>query len=130
SSVLISSFLPALVVLSAGLCRIFSFSSRRRHTSSKRDWSSDVCSSDLYRWNTNAVLRILERREYTGCTVNFKTYTKSLKFKKRRSEERRGGKEWRSGVRTEQRKQRGERRGGLRCVGERSVAGRRASAEG
>src|SRR5699024_11342898 len=26
---------------------IFSFSSRRRHTISKRDWSSDVCSSDL-----------------------------------------------------------------------------------
>src|SRR5699024_11661024 len=26
---------------------IFFFSSRRRHTSSKRDWSSDVCSSDL-----------------------------------------------------------------------------------
>src|SRR5699024_12499070 len=25
----------------------FSFSSRRRHTRSKRDWSSDVCSSDL-----------------------------------------------------------------------------------
>src|SRR5437868_7289719 len=25
----------------------FFFSSRRRHTSSKRDWSSDVCSSDL-----------------------------------------------------------------------------------
>src|SRR5699024_12866481 len=24
----------------------FFFSSRRRHTSSKRDWSSDVCSSD------------------------------------------------------------------------------------
>src|SRR5699024_11303664 len=24
------------------------FSSRRRHTRSKRDWSSDVCSSDLY----------------------------------------------------------------------------------
>src|SRR5699024_11322626 len=28
------------------LCR-FVFSSRRRHTRSKRDWSSDVCSSDL-----------------------------------------------------------------------------------
>src|SRR5699024_11830285 len=28
------------------LC-LFFFSSRRRHTSSKRDWSSDVCSSDL-----------------------------------------------------------------------------------
>src|SRR5699024_8780097 len=26
----------------------FVFSSRRRHTRSKRDWSSDVCSSDLY----------------------------------------------------------------------------------
>src|SRR5699024_11706645 len=27
--------------------QIFIFSSRRRHTRSKRDWSSDVCSSDL-----------------------------------------------------------------------------------
>src|SRR5699024_11825527 len=27
----------------------FFFSSRRRHTRSKRDWSSDVCSSDLVR---------------------------------------------------------------------------------
>src|SRR5207249_7969161 len=27
----------------------FFFSSRRRHTRSKRDWSSDVCSSDLHR---------------------------------------------------------------------------------
>src|SRR5204862_2130625 len=26
---------------------LFFFSSRRRHTSSLRDWSSDVCSSDL-----------------------------------------------------------------------------------
>src|SRR5699024_11680893 len=28
---------------------LFFFSSRRRHTRSKRDWSSDVCSSDLNR---------------------------------------------------------------------------------
>src|SRR5699024_11824059 len=28
---------------------VFFFSSRRRHTRSKRDWSSDVCSSDLYK---------------------------------------------------------------------------------
>src|SRR5699024_11624647 len=28
-------------------CFSFIFSSRRRHTISKRDWSSDVCSSDL-----------------------------------------------------------------------------------
>src|SRR5699024_7554717 len=29
------------------LCLSFFFSSRRRHTRSRRDWSSDVCSSDL-----------------------------------------------------------------------------------
>src|SRR5437868_388999 len=29
------------------ICFSFFFSSRRRHTRSKRDWSSDVCSSDL-----------------------------------------------------------------------------------
>src|SRR2546429_356122 len=28
-------------------CRFFFFSSRRRHTRCSRDWSSDVCSSDL-----------------------------------------------------------------------------------
>lgn len=38
---------------------------------------------NLYQWNTNAVVKILERQEYTGCIINFKTYTKSLKFKKR-----------------------------------------------
>src|SRR5699024_11621066 len=32
----------------SGFCfECFFFSSRRRHTRSKRDWSSDVCSSDL-----------------------------------------------------------------------------------
>src|SRR5437868_11479239 len=31
----------------SGGARLFFFSSRRRHTRSKRDWSSDVCSSDL-----------------------------------------------------------------------------------
>src|SRR5437868_15466117 len=29
------------------MVEFFFFSSRRRHTRSKRDWSSDVCSSDL-----------------------------------------------------------------------------------
>src|SRR5690606_41129210 len=29
------------------LCCLFFFSSRRRHTRFSRDWSSDVCSSDL-----------------------------------------------------------------------------------
>src|SRR2546428_8823150 len=36
----------------------FFFSSRRRHTRSDRDWSSDVCSSDL-----NASIDIFERIE-------------------------------------------------------------------
>src|SRR6266436_8851177 len=31
----------------AGLALFFFFSSRRRHTRCSRDWSSDVCSSDL-----------------------------------------------------------------------------------
>src|SRR5206468_10133889 len=31
------------------------FSSRRRHTRSDRDWSSDVCSSDLSRYSTGAL---------------------------------------------------------------------------
>src|SRR5699024_12012238 len=34
-------------VPSSSRARLFFFSSRRRHTRSKRDWSSDVCSSDL-----------------------------------------------------------------------------------
>src|SRR2546429_2447845 len=35
----------------AGFVRhwLFFFSSRRRHTRCSRDWSSDVCSSDLFR---------------------------------------------------------------------------------
>ena len=32
---------------------LFFFSSRRRHTRSDRDWSSDVCSSDLTMNNVN-----------------------------------------------------------------------------
>src|SRR2546429_4585346 len=31
----------------------FFFSSRRRHTRCSRDWSSDVCSSDLLKWDFN-----------------------------------------------------------------------------
>ena len=36
------------------LCFFFFFSSRRRHTRSKRDWSSDVCSSDLLTTEINS----------------------------------------------------------------------------
>src|SRR5438874_3733220 len=34
--------------MAKGELRLFFFSSRRRHTRSLRDWSSDVCSSDLH----------------------------------------------------------------------------------
>src|SRR5699024_11299880 len=44
------------------------FSSRRRHTSSKRDWSSDVCSSDLKAMiaieNENESLKGVLTKEY------------------------------------------------------------------
>jgi len=36
-----------------------------------------------YHWDPKSVAGILERPEYTGCTVNFKTYSKSHKLKKR-----------------------------------------------
>src|SRR5699024_11237562 len=45
-------------------CLNFFFSSRRRHTRSKRDWSSDVCSSDLRSRNE---LLDDERATISGC---------------------------------------------------------------
>ena len=35
-----------------------------------------------YEWRDSSVVNILVRREYTGCTVNFKTYTNSIWDKK------------------------------------------------
>src|SRR5256885_2408165 len=40
---------PRSYMMTARLDLIFFFSSRRRHTRLQGDWSSDVCSSDLYR---------------------------------------------------------------------------------
>ena len=34
-------------------------------------------------WKDQSIVGILERQEYTGCTCNFKTYSKSYKLKKR-----------------------------------------------
>src|SRR3989449_6739931 len=42
---------------------LFFFSSRRRHTRCSRDWSSDVCSSDLFQAGFAEVLRLLLRKE-------------------------------------------------------------------
>src|SRR6266704_1307508 len=48
--VVVNPMTPVLVVVVTSTASddvsAFFFSSRRRHTSSKRDWSSDVCSSD------------------------------------------------------------------------------------
>src|SRR5437868_14008599 len=70
----------------------FFFSSRRRHTRSKRDWSSDVCSSDLDR----GCGRNLGLAGFDGLRVELvRTDTllgQSICF---RSEERRVGKECR-----------------------------------
>src|SRR5699024_11866155 len=92
---------------------IFFFSSRRRHTISKRDWSSDVCSSDLLLHLTgHATLKValdifapvrpieslpdcclrLVHSEMATLVVNF---LQDL-FPLLRSEERRVGKECRS----------------------------------
>src|SRR2546422_10186317 len=47
------------------LCRFF-FSSRRRHTRCSRDWSSDVCSSDLE--SSKIVPSLMENWAF-GCRV-------------------------------------------------------------
>src|SRR5690606_40616253 len=42
-----------------GMMLFFFFSSRRRHTRFSRDWSSDVCSSDLYTFFTHLATTII-----------------------------------------------------------------------
>src|SRR3989449_6574134 len=51
--------LPALIMS----WFFFFFSSRRRHTRCSRDWSSDVCSSDLGRAERDGLLGALAREE-------------------------------------------------------------------
>lgn len=45
--------------------------------------SGKVLPDKPYQWSSKSIAGILERQEYTGCTVNFKTYSKSHKLKKR-----------------------------------------------
>src|SRR5207249_9362104 len=77
----------------------FFFSSRRRHTRSKRDWSSDVCSSDLTasdRWQL--IMPVLVTKYAEGNPIGFfrefllNTVVPNSHV---RSEERRVGKECR-----------------------------------
>src|SRR5207249_8006511 len=96
--------------------------SRRRHTRSKRDWSSDVCSSDLGQTDTRlvdawpayeAALKAAgvkyEGHIYPGAGHGFNNDATPARYNKAaadqawkrtiewfRSEERRVGKEWRA----------------------------------
>src|SRR5699024_12690281 len=105
----------------------FFFSSRRRHTRSKRDWSSDVCSSDLKAYKTMSCPKIAE-----FCTIKEETVEKSFRGEsvsldsaqqiakalgQERSEERRVGKECRARWAAEAERREDDERGG--GVGER-----------
>src|SRR5260370_9957291 len=51
---------------------LFFFSSRRRHTRFKCDWSSDVCSSDLARYlhvHQSTIYRLLRQKELPAFKV-------------------------------------------------------------
>src|SRR5947209_20185629 len=85
---------------------LFFFSSRRRHTRYWRDWSSDVCSSDLIKNMVND--RYWYRRLHRGPSANREPVgrpassgegelqNRPITQPKSRSEERRVGKECRS----------------------------------
>src|SRR5437868_13446500 len=57
---------------------IFFFSSRRRHTRSKRDWSSDVCSSDLHLETHVTDLRA--NRRIRGVVLNARDITERVRL--------------------------------------------------
>src|SRR5699024_11219638 len=74
---------------------LFFFSSRRRHTRSKRDWSSDVCSSDLVAVTAVAVFCVKGEIDSVLFAVFDLVFTGLHGPQICRSEERRVGKEWR-----------------------------------
>src|SRR5690606_39287225 len=84
------------------LSSCFFFSSRRRHTRFSRDWSSDVCSSDLAATArpaanppaVQATMQLVEQPAALHPLIRLAAYAR-LKGA-RRSEERRVGKECRS----------------------------------
>src|SRR5690606_39761696 len=84
----------------------FFFSSRRRHTRFSRDWSSDVCSSDLPPeiLRTDFLMSSPENSSWpstprTHCSSSFgwRHWVIQSRRLRSRSEERRVGKECRSG---------------------------------
>src|SRR5207237_2010326 len=96
------------------LCCLFFFSSRRRHTRFKCDWSSDVCSSDLepvadisclvrrqscqnFLGRRSATISTLSHAVRAGCPRPARSACIAQAPAVLRSEERRVGKEGRSG---------------------------------
>src|SRR5690606_40001739 len=91
----------------------FFFSSRRRHTRFSRDWSSDVCSSDLGSLESAALLLRLDAHavedvakmpghgvedaaQKFGAIGDQREQVVAVDGEDPRSEERRVGKEWRA----------------------------------
>src|SRR3712207_7051883 len=92
----------------------FFFSSRRRHTRYWRDWSSDVCSSDLKQATTTTDVKLVDDLGFWDRLVHWFAqdgwkwllallgaillagYIFKKRFSRKRSEERRVGKECRS----------------------------------
>src|SRR2546422_4128256 len=93
--VVVSYFVDHLLFLTLSFFFFF-FSSRRRHTRCSRDWSSDVCSSDLGVADKNFVTT--RRIPAAGLGVCPKAVSANQNFLNLvlRSEERRVGKECRS----------------------------------
>src|SRR5690606_39318184 len=88
---------------------LFFFSSRRRHTRFSRDWSSDVCSSDLtierslsrfifstLVWKLTGLLSVVHSSQNDFITSTKFCFSKSIGIRLWRSEERRVGKKCKS----------------------------------
>src|SRR5699024_12048129 len=102
----------------SALSFFFFFSSRRRHTRSKRDWSSDVCSSDLAgisrRWHDQFAR--YEKRPRVRAPIGRMAQMVIASVPETRSEERRVGKECRSRWSTDRGKEKEEKTGrGVGC---------------
>src|SRR5207253_7939341 len=101
---------------------IFFFSSRRRHTRWPRDWSSDVCSSDLVLGRTFDAARVTGGIECAAQDLSRRTLARGDTIGQVirvppedrifRSEERRVGKECRAWVWREHEKKKRHRVGG------------------
>src|SRR5207248_6978992 len=85
-------------ILLQPLSFVFFFSSRRRHTRSYGDWSSDVCSSDLVALGDQHVARGVDAKGNMLIAKGYSVthYAFSSPIGSGRSEERRVGKECRS----------------------------------